>query len=289
MMERPDPGKIHPNTKIGAVSLAVKSLSRMKRFYTEELGLTLMEKKDEIVLLGTGDNVLVRLVSRSNGIPDTGSSGLFHMAFLLPRRQDLAEWLKNYTEKGNYLTGVGDHLVSEALYLSDPEGNGIEVYRDRPQEEWMYDQGRLKMDTLPIDLDNLLGAASNNRQKGMPEKTIVGHIHLRTSDIKTSTNFYRDVLGFGLQTTLPSASFLSAGNYHHHIGINQWGKYEPRNRNDNQLGLVDYEIVFPYENAIERVIRRIPGDESVNDRKKDNLQVIDPVGIKIVLSVKSEN
>jgi catechol 2,3-dioxygenase len=284
-MERPDPGKIHPNTKIGAVRLAVKSLSRMNRFYTEELGLTLIGEEDGTAHLGVGENVLLKLISRPNGEPDTGSAGMFHMAFLLPSRQDLADWLNHYMERGNYLTGVGDHLVSEALYLSDPERNGIEVYRDRPQEEWMYDQGRLKMDTLPIDLNNLLSASPNNRTKGMSEETLIGHIHLRTSDIETSTNFYREVLGFGLQTTFPRASFLSAGNYHHHIGINQWGRYEPRSPKENQLGLVDYEIVFPDENEREKILGRLPDGDSANVGNKDDIQIIDPVGIKIVLTV----
>lgn len=288
MMQLPDPGYIEQNTRIGAVRLVVKDISRMKRFYQDEIGLSLLEEKNGTASLGVKKEALVELVSRPESKSDSRNAGLYHMAILVPSRQSLADWLGHYIRRGNYLTGVGDHLVSEALYLSDPEGNGIEIYRDRPKDSWIYEDGRLRMDTLPIDLDKLLGESSSQDDYKMPAKTIMGHIHLRTSDIRESTQFYQEDLGFGLQTTFPNASFLSAGNYHHHIGINAWGVYEPRNREENQLGLLDYEIIFPDQTSLADVVNRLKSEDSeVIETNDESTKIIDPVGIGIKL--RAEN
>ena len=144
--------RIDSRTEMGAVRLAVRDLPGMKNYYQEVIGLSLIHEGSDFVHLGVDGRPLVRLNSRLDGMSSPNSPGLFHLAILLPNRPELGRWLYHYVEKGLRLDGVGDHLVSEALYLSDPEGNGIEMYRDRPRESWEYNNGQVRMDTFAVDL-----------------------------------------------------------------------------------------------------------------------------------------
>lgn len=280
-------GLIDPEATIGIMRLAVADLQKEKDFYQQVIGLSVLDESGESVLLGTETNPLLRLESRPNGYRDTRSSGLFHIAYLLPSRNDLAMWLDYYLSLGYRLDGVGDHIVSEALYLRDPEGNGIEVYRDRPREEWTYQNGNIVMDTLPIDLNDLLSDKNGSVYEGAPAETRNGHIHLSVANVSGETDFYQNVLGLGFQTGLFSASFLSAGGYHHHLGLNSWQGANTRSPDENRLGLLDYEIVLPNESALEPVLDRldehgfetIAGDEGAK-------KVIDPDGIGVLLTNK---
>jgi catechol 2,3-dioxygenase len=186
------------------------------------------------------------------------------------------------------LQGAADHLVSEALYLADPEGNGIELYRDRPREEWIRDAGGVRMATDPLDVEALLaeGGAASEPWAGLPEGTRMGHIHLRVAEIPATERFYRDVLGFDLTARYgDSASFFSAGGYHHHIAANTWGSAGAPPLPAGALGLREFTVALPNQAELKRVAARIqaagiPMDETADgmDKTADGILVKDPAG-----------
>ena len=168
-----------------------------------------------------------------------GTTGLFHLAILLPSRADLARALRRVADAGWRFTGASDHLVSEALYLHDPEGNGIEIYRDRPREQWRFVDGELQMDTLPLDLDSVLGELSgaDTEANGMPAGTRIGHVHLNVAELSAAEDFYAGALGFDVTVrSYPGALFFSTGGYHHQIGVNTWAGRERRRRHPARSG-----------------------------------------------------
>lgn len=284
MFNKPDAGLIDPKAHIGVMRLAVADLNTEKEFYRQQIGLSILDETGEHVLLGVGESPLLHLEGRPKGFRDSQSVGLYHIAFLLPSRSDLADWLLHFASQENYLEGVGDHDVSEALYLRDPEGNGIEVYRDRPREEWVFQDGSVVMGTKSIDLDDLVKDATGELYEGVPSGTRNGHIHLAVADVPVESDFYQQMLGLGLQAEYYSARFLSAGGYHHHLGLNSWQHLRKRTHDENRLGLLDYEIVLPNEAALAPILARLDENnyrvEDVNDEGK---RVIDPNGIGVVL------
>jgi catechol 2,3-dioxygenase len=210
---------------VGPVALRVASLARSTDFYRQALGLRVHREGDTSAALGAGGDDLLRLEEQADAPRPRGTTGLYHFALLLPSRRALAQQLWRLLQAGVRPQGVADHLVSEAIYLADPDGNGIELYRDRPRDEWVYDGGRIRMTTDPLDLDGLLAELGDpeERLQGIAPGTVMGHIHLRVSDVAAAEAFYRDVLGFDVTTRFgSSASFLSKGGYHHHIGLNTW-------------------------------------------------------------------
>ncbi len=273
--------KIDPKTEIGSVRLAVKDLSGMRNFYREIIGLRIFNQDQDSVTLGVGDLPLVELISNPEGISHPNSTGLFHIAILLPNRQELGRWLKHLISTGYPLDGVGDHLVSEALYLSDPEGNGIEIYRDRPKETWQYIDGQIQMDTKSVDLESLLGEASPEMFSGLPDGTKIGHIHLQVNSVAKTAAFYQDVLGFDLIAKLPGAGFLSAGGYHHHIGMNTWRSMGGGIAPADSLGLVDYQIVLPSSLSQESIVNKLSSHQIEFSQQNGTLRVQDPAGIWI--------
>jgi catechol 2,3-dioxygenase len=221
--ERPP---IDPALRIGSVALAVSDLSRSADFYERILELPLISREPTGALLGPDPkHPLLALTGLPRPTPaPPGSTGLFHVAWLHPSRAALAATVQRVLAGPWQFDGAADHGVSEALYLSDPDGLGIEVYVDRPRERWDRPTGGhgVKMVTLPLDLDDLLAQAAPEASAAMPEETIVGHVHLKVSDVSRAVAFYREALGFEEQARLPSAGFLSAGGYHHHVGLNSW-------------------------------------------------------------------
>ena len=218
-------GSIDRATSMGAVRLTVADLEGMRDFYRDAIGLTELAGEGDVVRLGADSQSIVELVGDPDAPPrPRGTSGLFHLAILVPTRADLARALQRVAEAGWRLSGASDHLVSEALYLSDPEGNGIELYRDRPREEWPVRDGVLQMDTLPLDLDGVLGELRReDAQAGMPSGTRIGHVHLNVGDLTAAEAFYSGGLGFDVMVRgYPGALFVSAGGYHHHLGLNTW-------------------------------------------------------------------
>jgi catechol 2,3-dioxygenase len=162
-------------------------------------------------------------------------------------------------EAGWHLTGAGDHLVSEALYLEDPDGNGIELYADRPRDTWTFTNGRVHMDTLSVDIDSLIAEARTEPAPwtGLPVGTTMGHIHLKVSDLEAAEHFYCELIGFDLMATMPQALFVAAGGYHHHLGLNTWMSAGSPPAPPDSLGLNAFTIVFPDEGALEEVVGRL--------------------------------
>ncbi len=227
---------------IGAVTLRARDLPRLTAYYRDAIGLKLLREAPGLAELGAGGAVLVRLVA--GAAAPTSAAGLFHLALLLPSRRDLADWLRHAAEAGLRLEGASDHLVSEALYLSDPEGNGIEIYRDRPRAEWPHrPDGGIAMATERLDLDRLLADSAPGAYAGMPPGTGMGHIHLRVGDTAAAEAFYRDLLGFDLMVRYPGASFLASGGYHHHVAGNVWGSRGAGPRAAGEAGLDSFEVV----------------------------------------------
>jgi catechol 2,3-dioxygenase len=256
------PHAIDPRTTIAAVRLTVSDLARSRSFYEQALGLRATELDDGAIALGPGDRrVLVELHGdRSAPRLDRRATGLFHLAVLVPSRPDLAFALARLAEARWPLDGASDHLVSEALYLSDPDGNGIEIYRDRPREEWRKVDGQLQMATLPLDLRSLAGElpTADSPQAHAPADTRVGHVHLQVSELEQTEAFYAGVLGFEVMVRgYPGALFVSAGGYHHHIGLNTWYSAGSAPPPAGSVGLRSFEVELPDAAELETVLARV--------------------------------
>jgi len=209
--------------RIGAVGLKARDLSRLADYYTQAIGLDVLDRDAKTARLGAGGVTLLELEAAPNASPDDPrTAGLYHTAFLQPTRGDLARWLVHASQNRVPLTGASDHLVSEAIYLDDPEGNGIEVYRDRLPEEWRWNGDRIQMATDRLDLDTLAADAGNTAYAGAPDGLRVGHIHLRVGDLVPTEQFYSGIVGLNPTAGRGGALFMSSGRYHHHVGSNVW-------------------------------------------------------------------
>ncbi len=212
----------HP---LQSISLKVKNLDRSSSFYQDHLGFFLHKRESQRAWLGAPGDTFLELLEHPGGDIPRRSTGLYHFAVLLPDRLSLARCLKHMIQTDTPMSGFADHGVSEALYLQDPDGNGIEIYRDRPRSEWPVKEGRLDMVTEPLRTQQLLDLLVDDPDpwQGLPEGTRLGHVHLRVNNISTAETFYRDVLGMELMQRYGSgASFFSYSSYHHHIGVNTW-------------------------------------------------------------------
>jgi catechol 2,3-dioxygenase len=290
---------IDPALRIGSVELAVSDLSRSANFYERVLGLPLISRGVNSALLGPdNEHPLLALTAVADPTPaPPGNTGLFHVAWLHPSRAALAETVRRVVSERWPLDGASDHGVSEALYLSDPDGLGIEIYVDRPRELWDRPEGGhgVKMVTLPLDLDGLLAEGSAEPAVAMPADTTIGHIHLKVADVPRAVSFYRDALGFEEQARLPSAGFLSAGGYHHHVGLNSWQSQGGRPAPDSAPGLRLIEFELSDAETLGALERRLEeaGDEagvdSVSVREsEDRLALHDPDGHALVFKDADE-
>jgi catechol 2,3-dioxygenase len=212
-----------PDTRMGAVHLTVADLDRSLGYYGSALGLRVHARDGARAALGTGGEDLLVLTEHPGARPAHGCTGLYHFALLVPQRRDLAAWLAHAARERVPLTGLADHFVSEAAYLTDPDGHGVEIYWDRPRELWEGDVAQ-RMTTLALDTDSLLRELGDDAGfDGLAGGTAMGHVHLRVREIPSTLAFYRDRLGFALMAAFgPQAVFLSAGGYHHHVGANTW-------------------------------------------------------------------
>jgi catechol 2,3-dioxygenase len=277
---------------VGAVSLTVADLDRVQSFYEDAIGLHTIDRAGDVARLGANAVSLVELVHRPDA-PERppGTTGLFHMAILVPGRVELARSVHRIAEAGWRLTGASDHLVSEALYLHDPEGNGIEIYRDRPREEWRYDDGQVRMATLPLDLDGVLGELSGAHAEAgpMPSGTRMGHVHLNVADLAAAEAFYGGTLG--LEVTVrgyPGALFLSHGGYHHHIGLNTWAGEGAPPPPPGSRGLRWFEVLLPGTEELDAIEQRL-GVTGIDPRRDDDgLHVADPSGNELVVKPASQ-
>jgi catechol 2,3-dioxygenase len=259
--------RLHPDTSLGAVSLTVSDLARSREFYERAVGLRAREREDGGVGLGVdGSAELVRLYGDPTAPKlDRRATGLFHLAILLPGRRELAMALARLAQARWPLDGASDHLVSEALYLSDPDGNGVEIYRDRPREQWRYSDGELQMATLRLDLDDVLGELTGVSEiDGLaPTGTTIGHVHLQVAELARIEQFYDRVIGLDVTVRgYPGALFMSAGGYHHHLGLNTWNSAGASPPAPGAVGLRDYELRLADRTDLERILARA-GDAGV--------------------------
>ena len=279
---------IPPETHIGTVRLRVADVDDLTTFYERVIGLRALERDGGIVRLGIeGGAGLIELVSAPDAPPAPDfSTGLFHLAILVPDRPELARALRRVAEAGWRLTGASDHLVSEALYLRDPEGNGIELYRDRPRDQWGLDNGELRMATLPLDLDGILSELESGDEapNGMPAGTTMGHVHLQVADIPAAEGFYEGALGLDvIVRSYPGALFLSAGGYHHHVGVNTWQTQGAPPPPEGALGLDRYELVLPSEAAVDDAAAAL-GERGDPVRVDEGVLASDPSGNRVLLT-----
>lgn len=229
---------------IGKVTLTVRDLDGVSAFYQRVLGLRVHAGDAGHVALGNGRDILLELV----GVPAARLSsrreaGLFHTAFLLPSRADLGAFLHQFAGQGLRLDGAADHVVSEAVYLHDPEGNGIEVYRDRPGDEWPHRDGQIAMRNDPLDFDGILSEGAAQGWNGVPEGAIVGHVHLQVGDLAPAETFYTTALGMDVTCRFPGAVFYSSGGYHHHLATNIWNSRGAPARALPATGLAEVEMI----------------------------------------------
>jgi len=265
--------EIAPDTHMGLVELSVSDLDRSVAYWQDAIGLRVLSRENGTAEVGA-DTPLVRFVEEPGARPAHGFTGLFHVALLVPDRQSLGGFLAHTAREQIPLTGLSDHVVSEAIYLRDPDYHGIEVYADRPREQW---EGRVSqtMTTIPLDTDSLLAEAGDGEFEGLPDGTVVGHVHLCVRDVDETIDFYRDRLGMGLTAHGgDQAAFLSAGGYHHHLGGNTWETRGAPPAPEGTARLLRFTIVVPDQAEVERVAERIGGTE-----------VQDPSGNTLALSV----
>lgn len=230
--------------KIGKVRLKVRNLAGVSAFYRKVLGLKLTGEREGTHALGTSSQPLLELEADPALAPrDPHAAGLFHTAFLLPSRADLARWLIFASENRIRIEGASNHIVSEAIYLSDPEGNGIEIYADRPQSGWRAANGEIHMATRALDAQDLISEAGGKVWEGFPEGGSVGHVHLQVGDTGEAEGFYRDVLGFEVTSHYPGASFFGSGGYHHQLAANVWNSGGAGPRPAGMAGLAGIELV----------------------------------------------
>jgi catechol 2,3-dioxygenase len=282
---------IPPDTSIGKVRLRVADLDDLTTFYERVIGLQAVEREGDVARLGAaGGEPVIELVGAPDAPPPPSfSTGLFHLAILVPDRAELARSLQRVGGAGWRLTGASDHLVSEALYLQDPEGNGIEIYRDRPREEWRRNGDELAMATLPLDLESVLGELDPGEREanGMPAGTTMGHVHLQVADIPAAERFYNRALGLDVMVrSYPGALFLAAGGYHHHIGLNTWQSQGAPPPPERSLGLDRYELVLP--NAAERdsAADRLAEAGADPERLDEGVVAADPSGNRVLLTAR---
>ncbi len=280
---------IHADTSLGAVHLTVQNLARSIDFYETSLGLKLRGRKGSKAQFGVEGRELLGLTEDPQARPYPRTTGLYHFALKVPSRLELARSLQRIVDNETAVQGFADHLVSEAIYLPDPDGNGIEIYHDRPRDQWQYENGRLKMGTDPLDLESLLGELNEQAKNasGMHPDTIMGHMHLHVAQLDPAEVFYRDVLGFDLVLRYgPSASFLAAGGYHHHIGLNTWAGVGAPPPPLHSSGLRYFVIEMPDDKALQEVKWRITQNEIELAETSRGFLVRDPSVNGILLTSK---
>ena len=282
---------IHPGTNIGLVTLRVANLERSRRFYEGILAFQPIEQTPGRVVLGDQDKqLLLELIEVPGAAPQPRrATGLYHVAFLFPTRADLGRELLRVARAGLQV-GQGDHLVSEALYISDPDDNGLELYRDRPRSEWRWTNGAVQMATDPVDIRSLVEEGERDAEpwEVIPAGTRVGHIHLQVGDIQEARRFYSTILGFDITADLSEhgALFVSAGGYHHHIGLNTWHSRGAKPTPANAAGLQTYVIAIPSREGLQEVKERLVAHQVPFEEGEDSIRVNDPWSNSILLSVQ---
>ena len=277
-----------PHVFVGKVNLKVENLERSLAFYQQIIGFKLLGRKENKALLTADGRTALLSIEQPENVKakQPRTTGLYHFALLLPTRSDLGSILQHLLNSGYPLQGASDHLVSEALYLADPDGNGIEIYRDRPSSTWEWNDGEVVMATKPLDAEAILAEGNGKPWTGLPSATLMGHIHLHVSELGQTENFYRNGLGFEVVSNYHNqALFISTGHYHHHIGLNVWNGIGAPSPLENSVGLESFTLVFPSEEAREQAINQLREIGAAVSKENQDFITKDPSGniIRLVL------
>ncbi len=268
-----------------APTLIVRDLSKVARYYENVIGLVQLGTESKSVHLGAGGRVLLTLRQNSDAdLEPRGFAGLFHTAFLMPSREDLGRWLHRAIRTSVRFDGASDHKVSEALYLSDPEGNGIEVYADKPREMWKWNGAEVAMTTDPLDVQGLVTVGSEIDAAAaarVPDETTVGHVHLRVGGIAEAEKFYRDMLGLEVRARRPGATFFASGRYHHHVAANVWMSRNAPKRSGSTTGLASFQLVAKDQTAFDVAAERLLANGA--QRRGDAIEAADPWDNRVIL------
>jgi catechol 2,3-dioxygenase len=279
--------ELSASTTLGPVHLTVAELERSVDYYAKAVGLELLERSNGTASLGVPERELLVLVEERGATSSYGYTGLYHFALLVPERRDLARWLAHAARSRIPLVGLSDHFVSEAIYLADPDGHGIEIYSDRPRKVW---EGKVaaRMTTLPLNVDSLLGEVGDPSAEpfgGLPAGTVMGHIHLKVAAIADTVGFYRDALGLALIAELGAqAAFLSAGGYHHHVGANTWESAGAGPAPPGSAALRHATVVLAGVDEVERVRARLEQHGHAAHVSEGGVTVRDPSGNALLLT-----
>ncbi|UFU01345.1 VOC family protein [Radiobacillus kanasensis] len=277
-----------PSTFVGHVKIKVEDLERSLHFYQEVIGFKLLEQTKTTAKLTTdGEASVLSIEQPEEVVPKEGrTTGLYHFALLLPERSDLANIVFHFIEKGVRI-GSSDHLVSEALYLSDPDGNGIEIYIDRDPSVWNWNKGEVAMTVDPLNFEDLLTSGNQEEPwKGLPAGTVMGHIHLHVSELEKTEEFYTKGLGFEVVSRFGAqALFISTGKYHHHIGLNTWNGVGAPSPSDRSVGLDFFTLIYPDEEARDKVTDDLIKIGATVTEEKGIFVTSDPSGNRIYLKV----
>lgn len=285
--------KLNEQSHIGKVAIKVNDLLNMMNFYQNKMGLDVLSSTENTAILGIRKDNRELLELKKTEKPNelTIKSGLYHMAFVVPNRKDLGNLLFSLIAvKQLDVQGASDHGYSEAIYLSDPENNGIEIYRDKPKEEWdILEDGTIKGITIPMDAQGVLDSRERIPNDKMPPGTTMGHVHLRVSDLQKSEEFYTNVLGYDLKYRFGGqALFLAAGEYHHHVGLNTWQSKGATFPTDQDLGLDYFTVEVPHTEALNAAKENIQkNDYEIFEEKEDSFRVNDDNGITIQVVVEN--
>ena len=278
---------ISPATTVGSVHLTVSDLDRSLAYYERSIGLAVLDRADGRASLGAGGSELLGLVEEPGAAPVPGSTGLYHFALRVPERIDLARWLAHAGRDRVPLVGLSDHFVSEALYLSDPDRHGIEIYWDRPRSVWEGQVGT-RLTTQPLEVYSLLGELAGEGEEpfdGLPDGTVMGHVHLKVASVPASVAFYRDVIGLELMAQLgEQAAFLAAGGYHHHVGANTWESAGGTAPPAGSASLRHATIVLPDASERERLVERVEAAGLAVDEQDGTPFIADPSGNPLALT-----
>jgi catechol 2,3-dioxygenase len=271
------PDGLPRETHIGRTALAVTDLEAMTQFYRDVVGLGVLRRAADRVVLGVAETPLLVLDADETAIDRPRSSaGLFHNAFRVPSRAALGDALARLRDRWQ-LAGASNHEVSAALYATDPEGNGVEIYLDFPRDEWPRgDDGRVRMDTLPLDLEPIEAAATG--ESTLPAGTDVGHVHLEVSSLAAFRDFYVDAIGFEVRAAMPAALFVAAGGYHHHVGANTWNH---RTAPVTGTGLAWFEVVLPDRAGLDDLRTRIENTRYPVTATDAGIAVVGPDEIEV--------
>ncbi|WP_339146806.1 MULTISPECIES: VOC family protein [unclassified Sutcliffiella] len=274
-----------PITFVGQVNLKIQNLEQSIAFYKEIIGFKVLEQTPRSATFSAdGKTALLSIEQPENVVPKQGrTTGLYHFALLLPERTDLAKMVQHLVKVGLKF-GSSDHLVSEALYLTDPDGNGIEIYVDREPSEWNWTNGEVEMTVDPLNFPDLLSAQKLKSWRGLPAETAMGHIHLHVKELKKTEEFYMKGLGFEVVNRFGTqALFIADGKYHHHIGLNTWNGVGAPTPSPNSVGLESFTLMVSSEEKKNNIISQLKDIQATVSEENGAFFTIDPSGNRIRL------